>query len=409
MAAFQDTATAIQKFDQTGQSLWMRYIPSSDGGPHNIAMNDTFILVAGNGYAGYNSYVTKTNLSGIVQWTYINQVGLNQLATGHSVCIDPGGDCYVSGGGKYTNIGGCSDSLGTNFIIGMSSPGSCKYKVQMPMGGPPYPTLALDKNHSLFIATPDSILKVNNGQKQWVVPILEKNNGSRPTVGQIKTDSVGNIYFLVGGDSIEIDGQGFKIRAGYGLLIKLSSSGSLVWAKEISGAGDKLFIGRSIYMTGYNNWIQKFSLNGDSVWCKKLYSDQSYFSITNIGGLKSQNLVAVTGQLYGNLMDGNDTILKPNGLSPFVAVLEDADSSLTGVSGYKRDDILIYPNPGSGVFYLKSPGAVSVVLQNMHGEEVKRMHIKSGNLDLTELEPGIYFLYAGNERSREMKKIVIVR
>jgi hypothetical protein len=402
-----------EKFNPSGDSLWKKFIGSGFGGSHNMVIGpDTSIFLVGNGYLGTSSFVTKCDKEGNVIWNYSNSAG-GQYAknVAHSIAIDSQGNSYISGTyDSSATFGSCAftnPNEGT-FVVKLSSIGNCSWSMDIPNGGNYFSNVAIDHNDDLIISTPDSIIKVSNNQIQWVIPIKELNTIWHPTVSEVNTDYANNIYFVVGGDSIQVGQLTHKIMPYHGLLVKLTPSGSVLWMKEISAPGESIFIEQAIYLTGfYNTKIQKISLDGDSVWCRNLTSNNSYFNINNITG-SDNGLIAITGMLDGILKDGNDTIIfKSNGMSPFVAVLEDT-AFITNIKVTNKNELSfnIYPNPSSGIFEVHLGNKTSLTkisVNNLLGSCVLNKDCEnevSPKIDLSSQPKGIYFIeiVSGGER-----------
>jgi len=313
-------------------------------------------------------------------------------------------------------LSGCTftSSVSAGFIVKLSPQGSCLWTMDVNNAGY-YANVTVDTNDDLIISTQDSIIKVSNNQVQWVVPIKELNGIWRPNVSEINTDSENNIYFVVGGDSIKVGNQSHKIRPYHGLLVKLTPSGDLAWMKEMTGPCQSIYVGQAIYLTSYyDTRIQKISLNGDSVWCRNLTSNHSYFNITNITG-SNDGLIAITGWLDGIMKDGSDTIIsQAYGISPFVAVMQDT-AFVTHINVAKGNELnfSIYPNPSTGNIVVKMQNyesGVKMIIRDVLGNCLFEKECRNeGNqqIDLSNAAKGIYFVEITTDKQKTVKKISI--
>jgi hypothetical protein len=73
-----------------------------------------------------------------------------------------------------------------------------------------------------------------------------------------------------------------------------------------------------------------------------------------------------------------------------------------------QNDILVYPNPSTGVFSLQIPNEMSIILTDALGKIIISEKANSGNynLNISEQARGIYFLKAIDEGQTKTIKLI---
>ena len=163
------------------------------------------------------------------------------------------------------------------------------------------------------------IIASNDGNYWIAVEILNK-------MGVLKIDPSGSLLlgngFLEGDirELVESEDNHLLI-SGYkevlgdrnGILLKITTAGNFVWAKEYGGVGSNevfrgLSVGENAYYafgsstinsTAYDALIMKFDTTGNIIW-SKLYAEFSYESFTN-GVLSGDNII-VSGDINGTIL-----------------------------------------------------------------------------------------------------------
>lgn len=76
--------------------------------------------------------------------------------------------------------------------------------------------------------------------------------------------------------------------------------------------------------------------------------------------------------------------------------------------GEVNADFSIYPNPTTGMVYIKTQGTNEITVLNAIGNVVKTQQIEgNGQLDLTGFADGIYFIRLKSDNSVATKRIII--
>jgi len=115
--------------------------------------------------------------------------------------------------------------------------------------------------------------------------------------------------------------------------------------------------------------------------------------------------VVITTQFDENLPDYSGQF-KTNGISAF-------KESYNGTSGINDsfNQLSIYPNPTNGKFMVSGlAGIESLTITNMHGQEIINIQLTSNQsfeIDLSNVQKGVYFLNAAGQSGRVIRKIVV--
>jgi hypothetical protein len=336
--------------------------------------------------------------------------GRHNTNVARTVGTDSKGNCYVSA--MFENsavISTCSFSAPTgNFLVKISPSGNCLWGQVLPY----YYNecfLTVDKGDAVIVSTPDSIIKYTSDTISWVVPVKELKGNQKPWTSEVHVDQWNNIYFMAAGDSIMVAGSAFKSKS-FLILVKLKPNGALLWAKPYRGPVNSFDVGNSIFFSGgAPDWrVAKYSLNGDSVWCKYIHVGQMASADIACYG----NLVAITGALNGCLMNGGDTVFKST-QGPMVAVFEDIDI-LTASRELSPGNlkVSVYPNPVAGILTVKAEvnSEAEASMTNVWGLKIYGAKIENGKnymIDVNDLPGGLYFITVTSPESTIQQKIII--
>ena len=99
-------------------------------------------------------------------------------------------------------------------------------------------------------------------------------------------------------------------------------------------------------------------------------------------------------------------IYEDEGLSKMISLIIDD----TGIEVHSEESFLIYPNPSNGKFIIRILNEQNSVIEilNTSGQIVKKMEINPvSNIDLSNLQKGIYYISVLNDNISDVKKIVI--
>ena len=102
-----------------------------------------------------------------------------------------------------------------------------------------------------------------------------------------------------------------------------------------------------------------------------------------------------------SLSSGNDCAWIDNVVFPAATIITDVEEI------YAEQNVMVYPNPTNGVMNIQiGTGQSDVVVYNSLGQEVRRLEMVSGNvqINIEDLNPGLYFVKAGDEMVKVIKR-----
>ena len=246
----------------------------------------------------------------------------------------------------------------------------------------------------------------------------------------IKTDTIGNITWtktfggagVDEGSYVQLTADGGYIVIGdsesYGLgdadiyVVKTNATGDSLWSKTYGGPLKE--VGKTIEPTsgggyiiaGVNRsigigwlpdiWVININSTGDTIWTK------TYGGAGHEHGYDAKQTpdggYIVVG--HGNIVPGKMEdiyLLKLDSLGN----IDPADTTFTSTAEYLSENILVYPNPGNGIFkvefYNDNSFPAEIKLLNAVGQIVYKENIvKTGNysrtINISEFSKGVYFL-----------------
>ncbi len=315
-----------------------------------------------NNHGGLDAWVVKLSASGIIEWkkTY----GGSQQDTAY--CIQPTSDGgYIMVGDTFSNDGDVTDNRGSGdvWVVKLSEVGAIEW--QRTYGG-----TAGDWGRSIIQTTEGGYL-VGAGSRSTDINITN-NHGS---------------------DDI--------------WLLKLSSSGILEWQKSFGGSGYESI--QNVQQTANGSYIiagDTFSNDGDitenkgtsDAWLLKVSSTGSLVWQKTLGGSSldhSGAVIALTGGGYlmtGKTYSNNGDIIQNYGSQD--AWLVQLDSDLGNV-GFESTSFRIFPNPAKMFLNIDLPDHESIqklTIYDVLGQVVVQ---KSEHISQTNIEPlsgGIYWV-----------------
>ncbi len=83
-------------------------------------------------------------------------------------------------------------------------------------------------------------------------------------------------------------------------------------------------------------------------------------------------------------------------------------SAVTGITTEEESNMLVYPNPTTGLVTIANSAPTDISVFNMTGSMVKAER-NVVQMDLSDLPDGVYFLKFGNQNEQIMKKIVLIK
>ncbi len=148
----------------------------------------------------------------------------------------------------------------------------------------------------------------------------------------------------------------------------------------------------------------------------------AYIYYNNAGAWEEIQKIVASDRAEGDLfsrtvaIDGNRIITGAYGKNTFTGKIYFYEQEPTLIKTLSQNDILIYPNPTTGVFNLKAfessrnigTGSLSVEITNVTGQIIKHLSIDNEHLtlDLSEQQKGIYFIKIKSNNLFIIKKII---
>jgi len=395
----------LAKFNPDGVRQWATYFGGDgwDFGESLAISNNDNIYVVGqtesqNGIATsgayqtinrgvYNAYLAKFNSNGVLQWSTF--YGGTSVERGYGLAISPTNDIYMTGGassssyiatigahqtvlgGSYDGFLAKFDTLG-NLVWGTYFGGSSEdraYSVQVSHNNNVYITGFT--NSSSNISTPGAhqtnyggnqdafLAKFNSvGQLQWATYY----GGSNEEIGfQIKISLTENIY-MVGEtrstNNISMSNAYQTALAGGSdaFIAKFDNAGQRLWGTYFGGPSDEIGRGMHLGKTG-NICITGYTQSTTGISTPNTYQ-------TTLGGSQDAFLAKFTETITGIDFENKST-----------------------------DLITIFPNPGNGIYRIKSdlyPSQLDIF--TIEGQKVfsEKINAFETTLNLNFLSSGIY-------------------
>ena len=400
-------AIFIAKYDASGNVIWAK---SAGGNGFDFAYSITSDN-AGNIYISGNYgdsaitfgstilpitsslFLTKYDSSGNVIWA--TSGGSSYGADGWSVATDPSGKIYLTGDFSSTI------SLGTTTLIGSGA--NSIYIAKFDSSGN---VLWAKCSQGTFYDAPNSIA-VDNSGNAFVTGFFESpiitfgsislTNSSSDTTSDVflvKYDSSGNIQWgkragqpaiSEGADAVITDVFGNAYIAGN------FQSGSMVFD--------------TINISYPTMFLVKYSGNGNAIWGKDVGPSvyPAAMCIDYTGN------IYITGEYSGTATFGSSTISTLDTGAIFLAKI----NNTVGICDcYSIPNISIYPNPTTHLLTIsianKNLKSVTLNLYDMMGQLMVEKRMDNGQLemDIRDIEQGVYFLEVLMDGQKVVRKVV---
>lgn len=111
-------------------------------------------------------------------------------------------------------------------------------------------------------------------------------------------------------------------------------------------------------------------------------------------GIYTYSVVAKSGDLYS---------------APAFVIFDPNIKSTENISEFVSEKISLYPNPTSGVIYVNCDRPFDAVVYNYQGQVVMRKYSNEGQIDLSDLTTGVYFLEVRENNNVMIEKIILTR
>lgn len=92
--------------------------------------------------------------------------------------------------------------------------------------------------------------------------------------------------------------------------------------------------------------------------------------------------------------------------APAFVIFDPDKKSTESVMEFDTEKISIYPNPASGMLYVKLDKSFEAIVYNYQGQVVMRKYINNGQIDISSFNTGIYFLEIRNGDNVKIEKFL---
>jgi hypothetical protein len=419
------------KYNPNGDTLWTRaYNGPGDGDdfPSEIAVDgqgNVYITGESEGSSTDVDWATiKYNSSGVEQWVARQNGTADLYDAGWGIAVDSSENVYVTGQiensasnsdiltVKYNSNG---DTLWTRTYNGPANGADCGNAIALDVLGNIYITAESDGSGSEHDYV--TIKYSGSGTQQWVSRYNGPGNGEDFAVA-IALDNQGNSYIT-----------GLSTGNGYNFdyaTIKYNSNGDTVWVRRYDGLGNGDDRAWSIAVDGQGDvYITGDSYYGDSVledYVTIKYSASgiqqwlaSYDGTINSHDYAARVLVDSADNVYVT-GSTDDTVHYDYGTIKYVQLTSMEER--TALPLVKTNDFEIYPNPAKSYFAIHIPQSAdhsSLKIFDVSGKLIKEIATPASptrndgmvRVSLQGINPGIYFIQAGNET--KTTKLVITK
>jgi hypothetical protein len=232
-------------------------------------------------------------------------------------------------------------------------------------------------------------------------------------------------------------------------LLTLNNNGEYISCKLLSATtnssavtGESIYINKNneFYISGYftdtndfdpsiseyiltsegktNAFVCKLDNQENFLWAKQFgtkVNEIHYSSISTVQSMiVSNNLeIYTTGQFYNFPQDFNPSpndeyILDPSDGGTFIHKMKEWSVSIESPTNNFHNDILVYPNPNSGVFNIETNNETFITIKNILGQLVYQQTIYNNTqIDLSKNNKGIYILDARQEEKFFRTKLIL--
>jgi hypothetical protein len=396
----------IIKFDASGNFIWTKPVAGSPSSVNNDGSGNVFVtgyyLGTSAVYGSYtltsssygnNIFLTKYDTNGNVLWAK-GAVGTSTYNCPYTISSDASGNAYIVGQFKGPTL-----TIGTTTLN--------------------YTYTGL--GYGLFIAKFDM-----NGSPIWA----KSPNGTINNIfwGRIiSTEPNGTSYITGGYASSNITFGTYTLSGAFNMfLAKYDTNGNPLWAKGSSGGAKGVSVSSysagvfvtasvmlsntvsvgTITLTTPTNSIDpiiiaNYDTNGNVMCASVLASGGD--DVSGVIADQSGNAY-ITSDFQPNPFTVGSTTLTTTGVEDIFTAKYNC--LLTGIETYSDNSIFkIYPNPIASIlniktsFYLNSP----IEITNYLGEIVLKK-VYSETIDVSQLNPGCYFIRVGNSYSKFIKE-----
>jgi hypothetical protein len=414
----------ILKYDRFGNLLWVKIIIDSTTSGRMLydmqQTSDSGFIFAGWLSSGQGALLIKTDKNGNFKWQR-NYPNLNSLTRFYSVqqTKDKG---YITCG-DYPHY---ATSTTKGFVIKVDSLGYIQWEKQY-----------MDSTHNYF-----STIIQGFDEKYYLIG--STGNNQRPyyelfkkfdSLGNVLTTNIFNInvtgeYILQLNDSAIIVG-GSQANNGYPVLVKMNTSGNIIWSKTYSSAYyfffyymNKDLFDNILFTGGYDKYTYSTILNwkldtgGTVLKLKEIYySGYTLISTYCIKPTLDSGFIltgpANVGEIHNVITIKSDSAFN----FPIISGINNIHFSILEKFNIYQN----YPNPFNSStlikFYIPKNGIVNISIYDLLGQKVftsKEYRFKGSNEKLINmsnmnLSSGIYFVRINFELNSELIKLIYLK
>lgn len=458
----------IVKLDRNRQIMWDKTIGGSgdDVLRSIVETNDGGFLLGG--YSGSNVsgeksqhgrgsgdfWIVKLDSIGNIEWDKT----IGGASTDDLYCITKSNDNgYLLGGYSYSNISGekTQNTRGSAdyWVVKINNRGKIEW--DKTFGGSANEIVfAVDQTiDSKFILVGESSSDISGEKTQnsrglgdfWIIKIDEAGNiewdktygGNNSDRAITLSPTSDNAYVIGGYSSSNISGEKTENSRGSAdyWLIKINSSGDLLWNKTIGGDKlDQLFsmqetIDKGFILGGYSSsniagektenskgkvdyWIVKTDAAGNFVWDKTIGGDKSEGNNGAVAEV-SRNTYMFSGSSFSGI--SGDKTEPSRGNSDFWTmkikyqspIISSVVSDVQNIQKQK-ESFTIYPNPANSILHIKTNSSAFFSLSDQSGKVLIQASINgAGTINTSAFSKGLYYLK--NMNSGEVQKVFFIK
>ena len=451
------TDIILIKTDALGDTLWTKTFGGSndDGGRSFQQTRDSGFIITGFSVSFNNIYLIKTNSTGNLLWT--KTFGGTGSPEGESVIQTSDGGYFISGDGSNINLIKTDANGDTLWTRNFGGTGPCKtYSVQQTNDGG---YVITGYAHGSVTSVDYYLLKLNaTGDSLWSKTygsmgdeegrsLIQTNDGGYMIAGNtifgfgatgediylLKLDSSGNVLWskTYGGINedraysiVQTADMGFIISGstmsfGAGdkdvYLLKTDSNGIVQWSKTFGGSGwDEARSVRKAADGGYiiTGFSASFNAGDFDIYLIKTDANGNSGCNQGIGTTISDTAATITGST-GFLISSGSPVTSPATItgSGFPLTTICFNNSVNEIEIDNSN--FIYPNPSNGNFTISlanSLNNVSIEIYNILGEKIFQENVNTTSLkriNLTNISRGLYFVNVYDGQKKYTRKLIV--
>lgn len=392
----------VIKFDELGNEIWQKTYGGNlaDSGSEILKTNDGNYLLVGASSSSVSGNKTTPN-KGIVDYWLVKIDDLGNIIWDKTI----GGSGYEVISDSYI------DDSGNIYLAGHSSSNQSFDKTENSFGGKDVWIVKLSSNGDVIwsktIGTDANerfAFFAFDGKNIFINTTLEPN--TTPNIGNVASQSSNGDF----------------------LLIKMDTSGTIVWDKKYGGNGYEdsqgiICVNSNLILFGisYSNISgdkTENSRGGADLWCVLVNGNNgNVIRDKTFGGVNDEFFGAVYQIDMNNFLLAINTNSSVSGdiTSPTYGLddiwLVDVSTTIDlGVNKIKENSsISIFPNPLSTHFTIKNDKYVSYIILDAQGQFISSSQLYKGEnvIDVNQVKTGVYFLVLIDEFNQKTTKRLV--